>query len=66
MKVTYRVQDPNIGRIFPNYVFRFRPDEIKTVLCARIAKCGNLMQLYNYSGYTMFSLAEEDIISIEP
>ena len=62
MKVTYKT---SYGRgTLLNPTFRSY-DVVNSIMCARAVECGNLVQLYNYSGYTICSIAKEDIIKIE-
>lgn len=62
MKVTYKT---NCGRgTLLNPTFR-SCDIINAIVCARMVESGNLVQLYNYSGYTICSIAKENIIKIE-
>lgn len=62
MKVIYKIRTGRGTLLNPT----FRQIETEaSVLCARLEKCGNLMQLYNSGGYTVCSIAEEDIVRIE-
>lgn len=62
MKVIYKT---SCGRgTLLNPTFRSY-DVINTIMCARAVEFGNLLQLYNYSGYTIGCIAKEDIIKIE-
>lgn len=62
MKITYRVSY-GMGTMF-NPTFR-RYDYENTINCARYTESGNLLQLYNYSGYTICAIPKEDVIKIE-
>ena len=62
MKVTYK-RSCGHGTLL-NPTFRSY-DIINVIVCARMVEIGNLVQLYNYSGYTICSIAKEDIIKIE-
>lgn len=62
MKVTYKI---SYGRgTLLNPTFRSY-DAVHEIVCARMVGNGNLVQLYNYSGYTICSIAKENIIKIE-
>lgn len=62
MKVTYKT---SCGRgTLLNPTFRSY-DIINAIVCARMVESDNLVQLYNYSGYTICSIAKENIINIE-
>lgn len=62
MKVTYKT---SCGRgTLLNPTFRSQ-DIINTIMCARAVECGNLVQIYNYSGYTIGCISKENIIKIE-
>lgn len=61
-KITYKT---SCGRgTLLNPTFRSY-DIVNEVVCARLVEYGNLVQLYNYSGYTICSISKEDIIKIE-
>lgn len=62
MKITYRVSY-GMGTVI-NPTFR-RYDYEQTIICARFVEMGNLVQLYNFSGYTICAIAKENIIKIE-
>lgn len=40
-------------------------DVLHKIVCARIVKYGNLVQLYNSGGFTICSIPKENIISID-
>lgn len=62
MKVTYKISCGRGTMCSPT----FRSyDVINTITCARAVECGNLLQLYNYSGYTICALEKGNIIKIE-
>lgn len=62
MKVTYKTSCGRGTILNPT----FRSYEVtNTILCAKAVECGNLLQLYNYGGYTICSIPKENIIKIE-
>jgi hypothetical protein len=65
MKVTFRVKDPMTMRVFKPDNYRAYADRTESVFCGRVERMGNLIQLFNHSGFTMFSLDAADVISIE-
>jgi hypothetical protein len=65
MKVTFRVKDPMTMRVFKPDNYRAYADRTETVFCGRVERMGNLIQLFNHSGFTMFSLDAADVILIE-
>lgn len=62
MKVIYKTSYGR-GTLF-NPTFRSY-DVINTIMCARAVECGNLLQLYNYSGFAICCISKEDLIKIE-
>lgn len=61
MKITYKTSHGRGTLLNPTYRSY---DVTHEIICAKAVKMGNLVQLYNSSGYTICSLAEEDIISV--
>lgn len=62
MKITYKIacgRGTILAPTFRSY------DVIHEIKRARCAEMGNLMQLYNFSGYTICSIPKEDILKIE-
>lgn len=62
MKITYKIsygRGTIIAPTFRSY------DVIHEINCARYTEIGDLVQLYNYSGYTICAIPKEDILKIE-
>jgi hypothetical protein len=61
-RVTYKYRD--YQGVSPLFATRC-VEHTESVICAKIVPMGNLMQLYNQSGYTIFSLSPSEIVKIE-
>lgn len=62
MKITYKTSHGRGTLLNPS----FRSYDVEhTIICARAVQIGNLIQLYNYSGYTICAISKEDILKIE-
>lgn len=62
MKVTYKTSHGRGTLMSPT----FRSYDVEhEIYCSRMVEMGNLVQLYNSSGYTICSIPKEDIISVE-
>lgn len=62
MKITYKIHFGRGTLLNPTYRSSYFE---RTINCARVVDCGNLLQLYDYGGYTICTLDKADVIKIE-
>lgn len=62
MKVIYKTSHGRGTLLNPT----FRSYDVQhEIVCAKAVPMGNIIQLYNYGGYTICAIPKEDIIRVE-